>query len=52
MEMERNKASKLQPIIDANKEYQLASVIADIKRVKAFGNENWSKIRRIVRDIK
>ena len=45
-------ASKLQPIIDANKEYQLASVIADIKRVTAFGNDNWNKIRRIVKDIK
>lgn len=52
MKMEQNKASKLQPIIDANKEYQLASVIADIKRVKAFGAEKWNKIRRLVKDIK
>ena len=50
--MVQNRASKLQPIIDANKEYQLSSVIADIKRVKAFGNDNWYKIRRIVKDIK
>ena len=52
MKTERNKAGKLQPIIDSNKEYQLASVIADIKRAKAFGAEKWTKIRRLVKDIK
>ena len=53
MKMERNKATKLQPIIDSNKEYQLASVIADIKRIKDVGGaEKGNKIRRLVRDIK
>ena len=52
MKMARNKATKLQPIIDSNKEYQLSSVIADMKRVKAFGAEKWNKIRRLVKDIK
>ena len=52
MNTEQNKASKLQPIIDSNKEYQLSSVIADMKRVKAFGEEKWNKIRRLVKDLK
>ena len=44
MKMERSRSSKLQPVIDDNKQYQLASVIADAKREKAFGTKKREKI--------
>ena len=39
MKTERNKATKLQPVIDDVKQYQLSSVIADAKREEAFSSK-------------
>ena len=41
MKTERNKATKLQPVIDDVKQYLLSSVIADAKQDEAFGSEKF-----------
>ena len=57
MKTERNKATKLQPVIDDVKQYQLSSVIEDAKREEAFSSKKlidktMKELMQIKRDIK
>ena len=56
MKTERNKSTKLQPVIDDVKQYQLSSVIADVEQDEAFGSEKFmdktmKELMQMKRDI-
>ena len=57
MKTERNRATKLQPVIDDVKQYQLSSVIADVEQdeklsSKKLIDKTMKELMQIKRDIK
>ena len=57
MKTEQNKSTKLQPVIDDVKQYQLSSVIADVEQdeklsSKKFMDKTMKELMQMERDIK